>query len=92
MDRKNPRTKRPFRRTSLGLEKEIRTKITPEMMGDVMLIADRREISVAEVVRRALASFLPDELRRARRAVRIRREREGDDNGGRNEGRDEGDE
>ena len=85
MERTNTLKGRPFRRASLGLEKEIRTKITPEMMVDVMTVADRREISVAEVVRRALADFLPDELRRSRWAARKRRERKGDDNGRRNE-------
>ena len=69
--------RRPMRRASFGYKVRVQGMVTADMAADVHALADLREVSEGEIVRAALAEYLPDALKRAKWTAAKRGERKG---------------
>ena len=69
--------RRPHRRASQGFKVRAQVMITPDTAADIRTLADLREVSEGEIIRAALAEYVPDALKRAKWTLAKRGERTG---------------
>lgn len=70
--------RRPHRRASFGYKVRAQVLVTPDTAADIRALADLREVSEGEVIRAALAKYLPAAIRRAKRTTAKRDDRKGE--------------
>ena len=69
--------RRPHRRASQGFKVRAQVQITEDMAADIRTLADLREVSDPEIIRAALAEYVPDALKREKWRAAKRGERTG---------------
>ena len=69
--------RRPMRRASFGYKVRVQGMVTADMAADVHALCDLREVSEGEIVRAALAEYVPDALKREKWRAAKRSERTG---------------